>query len=277
MNVSTHSEKATRMEDLDSDTRRELKRQLDRRRKEIREKYASFVVCLSDAVEATGVSLKRFRLFLLGLSAFESSHEEEQPILLDDVKDQIKKADSISDIFEILTTDCCSYINVGIFESIIDKYRIDTDSDKDLQYSEHLKAYLKSHKISEFIMINPKLESIPENSDKLILKFNVALPSNITKVLDLKSAIADILDVDSRTLRLVGIEKGCVVVTFLIPATVANCVFDSGLTAKQEADIRALSVLWLECRNYKLEEIPHDVSSKDLEDILTNASEICKP
>ena len=77
---------------------------------------------LYEAVEATGVSLKKFRLYLLGLSAFESDHEDEQPILLDEVNDQIKKADSINDIFEVLTTECCSFI--GIFQSIIESKQI---------------------------------------------------------------------------------------------------------------------------------------------------------
>ncbi len=195
------------------------------------------------------------------------------------MKAEIKKANSINDIFQVLTTDCCSFINVGIFQSIINKYKINTDSDEDLRYSEHLKSYLKSHKISEFIMINPKLQRLPESSEELmILKFNIALPSKITKVLDLKCAIAKILGIRSHALRLIGIEDGCVVATFLIPATVAKYVFASGLTAEQEAEIRALSVLWLKCGDYKLEEIPSDASSRDLkETTLDNLSELkCK-
>ena len=209
---------------------------------------------LCDAVIAKNVSLQRFRLHLLGLSAFENNYDGEQPIILDDVKTDIKKAGSIYEIFEILTTECCSFINVGIFQSIMDRYRIDAGCYKDLQYSKHLEAYLKQHKISEFVLINPKLDRFPENSEVLTLKFNVALSSNITKVLDLKSAIADILGIDTNVLRLVGIEEGCVIVTFLLPAAVASSLFANGLTAEQEADIRALPVLWLTCGDYKLKD-----------------------
>ncbi len=259
---ATNSEHATGIEDLDPDTQRDLKRQLERNRRSIQNKYAIFAVSLCNAVIAIDVTLTDFKLYLLGLPAFESGYEDEQPILLDYVKVKIENAETFHKIFNVLTTECCSFINVGIFESILDSYGISTDSDN-LQYCKHLQAYLKNHKISEFIMLNPRLERFAGNSEKLILKFNVDLPSKITKVLDLKGAIADILGVRSYALQLIGIKRGCVVVTFLIPASTAANIFASGLTAKQEADIRALSVLWLECGDYKLEETPHDTTSID--------------
>ena len=218
---------------------------------------------MRQAVTATGVTLDDFRHFLLGLSPYVDDYGSEQPRLLDHVKAEIKMADSISGIFQVLTTDCCSFMDVDIFQLIIRKYKIDINSDQDLQYSKHLKSYLKNHKISEFILINPKLDRL-KNSDILILKFNTDLPSSITKVLNLKSAIAEILGLKSAAaLRLLSIKEGCVVVTFSILSTVAESVFARGLTAKQEADIRDLSVLWLECGDYKLEEIPPNADSKD--------------
>ena len=77
-------------------------------------------------------------------------------------------------------------------------------------------------------------------------------------MLDLKSALADILGVRSNALQLVGVDEGCVVIKFHLPAAVADRLFANGLTSKQEADIRALSVLWLKCGGYKLEETPND-------------------
>lgn len=240
---------------MDSDTQQDLKRQLRRNYGEILSKYASFGVSLRKAVTATGVTLEDFRQFLLGLSSYVADSEDEQHGLLDHVKAEIKKADNIIGIFDVLTTDCCSFIDVGIFQFIIEEYGIDTSSDEKLQYCEHLKSYLLKHKISEFIMINPNLDILKE-SKKLILKFNTDLSSGITKVLNLKCAIADILGLkSSAALRLLSIKKGCVLVVFSILSTMAEKVFARGLTAKQEADIRALSVLWLVCGEYELEEI----------------------
>ena len=262
---TTHSENATRIEDLDPDTQRDLRRQLDRNFNRIIEKYASFAESLCDAVTDTGVTVKKFRNYILNLSPYGAGYiyyGAEKPKLLDHVKAEIKMADSIIDIFQVLTTECCSFMNVGILQSIMTKYKIGQNSDS-LRYFDHLKCYLENHKISEFIMINPKLDRF-KNSDTLILKFDTDLSSSITKVLDLKSAIANILGLESTAaLHLLSIKEGCVVVTFSILSTVAESVFARGLTAKQEADIRALSVLWLECGDYKLEEIPHNADNKD--------------
>ena len=107
----------------------------------------------------------------------------------------------------------------------------------------------------EFVKINPKLEKISQSSEKLVLKFNIPLVCEVAKVFDLKDAVAEYLGMKSYTLRLMDIEEGCVVVTVLLPTAVANYVFANGLTPKQEADIRALSVLWLKCGSYQLEEI----------------------
>ena len=263
---TTNYENATRtsIEDLDPDTFWDLRRQLKRNYQKITSRYASFGVRLRQAVTATGVTLEDFRHFLLGLSPYVDDYGDERPRLLDHVKAKIEMADSIVRIFQVLTTDCCSFMDVSIFQSIIDEYEIDTNSDVKLQYSEHLKSYLLDHKISEFIMINPKLDRW-KNSDILILKFNTDLSSSITKVLDLKSAIAEILGLKSgAALQLLSIKEGCVVAAFSILSTVAESVFARGLTAKQEADIRALSVLWLECGDYKLQEILPNADSKDI-------------
>ena len=271
---TTHNDNATSIEDLDPDTLRDLRRQLKRNYQEIIFQYASFGVSLRQAVTATGVTLGDFRHFLLGLSPYVDDYGNEQPRLLDHVKAKIEMADSITGIFQVLTTDCCSFMDVDIFQLIIRKYKIDINSDEDLQYSKHLKSYLMNHKISEFILINPKLDRL-KNSDVLILKFNADLSSSITKVLDLKSAIAEILGLKSAAaLQLLSIKEGCVVVAFSILSTVAESIFARGLTAKQEADIRALSVLWLECGDYKLEEIPHNADNKDIGMIQYHSSSV---
>lgn len=45
---------------------------------------------------------------------------------------EIKMADSIIGIFQVLTTECCSFMNIGVLQSIMKKYKIDTNSSDDL-------------------------------------------------------------------------------------------------------------------------------------------------
>ena len=201
------------------------------------------------AVIATQVGLEDFRLFVLSLSAFQDE-DGKQPNLLDEAKKaKIEDAGSIERIFQILTTDCCSFLHVGIFQSIMKKYDIKANTE-DLKYSEHLKEYIDMHKISELLQVIPKLESGHlDDSTKLTIKFNVSLSSKVTKIFDLESAIAGILDLNPSALRLVSIEEGCVITTFLIPEAVAEHFNKTSLTEQQKADINALSVpvKWLNC------------------------------
>ena len=138
--------------DLDPDTRRDLLNQLDKYRDDIQEKYASFVVSLCKAVEATGVSVEEFQLYVNTLSAKEKDHVTDLTVLFDSIKVKIMEAKSITLIFNLLANEYCSFLNVGIFQSIIKKYEINTDSDEDLQYFEHLKTYLHNHKLSVLIL-----------------------------------------------------------------------------------------------------------------------------
>ncbi len=239
----------------DSEIEEDLEYQLIVNYRQINEKFASFVSSLCTALIATQVTFKDFQLYVLGLSAFQDQ-DGKQPNLLDDpTKAKIEEADSIHNIFGILITYCCSLLHIDIFQSIIKKYGINTDSE-DLKYSHHLAAYINKHKISELLKIIPRLEtflgSLNSKSNKLTLKFDVKLFSKVTKVFELKTAIAGILKLSPSAIRLVSIEKGCVVLTFLIPKAVAEYIFKTRLTVKQKLDIQALSVNWLKCEDFTL-------------------------
>ena len=53
-------------------------------------------------------------------------------------------------------------------------------------------------------------------------------------------------------LRLYTIEEGCLVVTFLIPTVIANEIMLKFKTQQREV-LRVMSVLWLECKEWKMD------------------------
>ena len=79
--------------------------------------------------------------------------------------------------------------------------------------------------------------------------------SKVAKLLDLKKRIAGILGVTPSTLRLLSVEEGCLIVTFLTTAFVADAILpaDGELTTKQMEDFRAISVWWVECGGHRVE------------------------
>ena len=246
----------------------DLQQQLQINLEQIIGQYASYVYCILTSVKAKEVSVTDLRSFLLNLPAFQSGCNE-QCNLLSGVKKELDEADTINKIFDLLSCECASFLNIAIFQFIVDEYGIEDSRGRDrLKYPEHLDEYIKKHKVSEFVAVNPALKrhARSEGSVELVLKFNVELTCKLAKVIDLQSAVAKILRVQPSALQLLSIEKGCLIVKFLISAEVADIVFvwDKKLTPEEYEEFRTLEVMWLECNGCK-----YDFTAE------VNAGEIC--
>ena len=235
---------------LDADIRMDLDYILQRNLKQIIAKYASFVDCLRAVVIEKGVTSEELRSYLSSLSAFSCNKDGQRLYLLSDKKHKLREANTITDIFTFLSTECASFLNYDIFERIMHRYKID-DNQEQLKYRDHLEVYVNKHKISEFEKINSSLRK-SATSKKLIVKFDIEITCRLAKIIDLKKTIAEILDVTPSALQIVDIEEGCIVLTFHVSASIADALFspDTVLTPQQEENFRATSVLWLTCNNY---------------------------
>ena len=197
---------------------------LENNLKQIIKIYGSFVDCVRTSIEEKGVTAEALCMYLLSVSAFSTNRQGHTLALLSDKKSELQKATTVIEIFNILITECASFLNYDIFQDILEKYDINADQ-KELKYSEHLKAYMEKHKISEFAAISPLLNS-RKSSKELTLKYDVESTSRLAKVADLRRFLASIPVADA----------------IFAPNTV--------LTAQQERDLQAASVLWLECNGY---------------------------
>ena len=84
------------------------------------------------------------------------------------------------------------------------------------------------------------------------IKFDIKKTCNLDSLKKLKEAIANILHLQPSTLRLLSIKKGCVHVTLLIPASIADAIFttDTTFSPEQKSRFRAASVMWIECNGH---------------------------
>ena len=191
--------------------------------------------------------MEDFRTYLLKLPAFTNNQQDK---VLSGVKDKMKNARTINEIFDLIGEEYTSFLNCDIFLSILNQYCSGVDNNA-LKYPEHLKAYIDQHTINEFISVNCELEKITDKDEKLKFKFDIEQTSKVAKV---KSKIAAILGVTPSALRLFSIEKGCLIVTFLTPAFVADKIFSAGgiLATKQMDELCANSVMWVKFRDYRI-------------------------
>ena len=197
------------------------------------------------------MSAKDLCFYLLAISAF--NHKEKKLVLLSSHRADLEKAVDLYDIFNLLVTEYASFLNYNIFQLIEDKYQLNKGQE-DLKYPEHLVAYINRHKVSEFIEINPFLQKFTKTSKQLVLKFDIESTCRLSNFLNLKKAVANILGLKSSALRLLSIAEGCVVVTFLLPAFIAEDIFtgENPLTQHQKQEFRTLAVLWLESNNCRI-------------------------
>jgi len=89
----------------------------------------------------------------------------------------------------------------------------------------------------------------------LILKFEIKRTSELSKLSDITKAVANALDLKKSAVRLLSVEEGCVLITFLIPTAVAAYLFTSNtkFSVHQVKAFSILSVLWLKCNGHTFE------------------------
>ena len=235
---------------MDPDVRMDLEYILETNLEEIIVKFAGYVDCLRAAVKEKGVLAEDLRSYLLSLPAFRKGYKGQKLTLLYDKETELKKCDSVTDIFNFLKTKCASFLNYELFKHILKYYKISEDTEE-FNYPEHLKAYVEKHKISEFAKINPLLKP-KDGSKELILKYDIETTCRLAEISNLKMIIAKMFGLLPSALEIADIEDGCVIVTLHIPASIANAIFtpNTVFTPQQEEELRAAAVLWIKCNGH---------------------------
>lgn len=149
-------------------------------------------------------------------------------------------------------------MNYEIFLTLQKRYVID-EGQEALKYPEHLRLYVEKHNIAEFVEIKGSLKATLEKSTDasqvITLKIDIKETCKLARLTDLKIEIAKILDVTPLGVQLLDVEKGCVVVTFLVVNSIVDAIFtgekEGIFTEGQVKMFRAFSVKWLKCKDYK--------------------------
>ena len=228
----------------DSNTLQDLEQQLKLNFKKINRRYTSYVHNIRTSLKKEGVTASELCAHLMTMSEF-SGESEEQKAALSAEREELKKTTTIDEVFILLSEKHASFLNYDIFQSIQEDYGIKESTN----YPEHLEKYIKMHKIKEFADINPLLETFTDASKKMVLKVNIESTRSLAKVVDLQMALANVLGVRKSKLKLFNVKEGCVLVTMLIPAQLADLIFtsDKKFTTKEVKELQALSITWLEC------------------------------
>ena len=212
--------------------------------RKIIDQHALYVRCIQRSLKSKGITVEELCSGLLYLPAFHPRAEKKCPLLVD-VRIKLEEVTTIDRVFIVLSK-VCSFYDCHIFQSIVRDFGLD-QGQEELKYPEYLKAYMKSHKVSEFIRINPLLEKFSDSSNPLYLKFDVESTCSLDDINKLKHSVAEILGLEAAALHLLDIDEGCVTIMYHISPIIADEVFTSEkkFTVKEIIEFQALSVEWL--------------------------------
>jgi hypothetical protein len=136
------------------------------------------------------------------------------------------------------------------------KYEIEVKKEES-EYLKHLNEYVKRHTISDLVHVLPTMHEytdlFPEASKTIVFKSNIRLSGKFADLVDLKSALAKLLGFHPSAMRLISIEKGSVLVHFVVPSFAAEYIFksDKKFSKPEKEQFQALSIAWLIYDNRK--------------------------
>jgi hypothetical protein len=245
---------------------------LNHYRQKIQRDFAFFTSSIHDKVGVhEEVDVDNLSFFLLQMPALKNfgKESEESSKLFYGVRDGLRDASTVKDLFYLLS-EHTSFLDYQIYIDIAEKYNINVEEEKE-RYLCNLKEYVNKHSISELVehKIIPTLRKESSNgSKKLVIKLDIKMSGKLAKLIDLKVAIAELLGFQPYALQLIYIEKGSVLVTFLVPAGAAACVFpiDKKFSKEESKAFRSLSVVWLEYDNCKFHFSAYDPHNIDGEE-----------
>ena len=234
---------------LTSSEQEELKEMLDDDVRKMTHEFGYLVTKTCDSFEKQ-VSVGMFATSILALRAYEPAPEERDRSLLDEHREEIKKAKTISEIFHILCP-YWDYLNYELLEYIIKLYGTNDDAERLASYCEKLHKFCE-RRVFEVLIPGTGTGTGDSKQKKFVVKLNVRESITCKELRRIKGRIAKILHVKVAALIIVSVDPGCVQLTFLIPKFIAQEIFP--LSHEQASVLsRDASVIMLECGNYVLE------------------------
>ena len=196
---------------------------------------------------ASQVSVLKLRTRLSSLGSYRPTRD---PVpLLRNHLDEIRRTEDVEEVFCILD-DYYSFFNYGVIEKVIGWFGTPEDKERLDAYTEHFTRFCKrrTFECPSDIFAHP----VDKGKTNLVVKVEESWDPtegcSLENVLRLHNSVAEILEVESETLHLCRIDKGCVELLFQVPSFVEEDIFP--LSTEQERSLASIGVSRLTCGRY---------------------------
>ena len=165
-------------------------------------------------------------------------------------QEKLNSAISVDQVFQVLRK-YWSFLKCEVFYSIVDHFGDESDQARVKEYQKQLEIFFSKRKVSEVPEELMSSSSIDVMRDKMLIKLDKENPP-WTAITDLEFKICEILGIMPSVLLIIGIQEGCVEITFSIPKHISQQIFRKPLTKEQQQQFRAASILRLSCGHVHL-------------------------
>jgi len=227
---------------------RKIHADLQHETKEMMGEFASLVSYTCTSIKQRA-NLHEVALFLNQLESL-AQVTKSAPSLLEEVMDDIWKAETMEMLFRLLTK-FWSWYNHFLLEKIIDRFGDNEDQERLKKFREKFTIYSKNRLVD----LSSAGDSLKlgvgggKGQVPLLLKIDKewdAIP--VSQLADIQQNVASILKVESHLLYLASVRQGCIVMTFLVPASLVGWAFP--LSPSQKELLASAKVKRLKCGSY---------------------------
>ena len=191
----------------------------------INQEYGTFAGSLRRSLKERGISPVELADCLMEVQGYEplsNSPEEKRVRLLENRYSEIKEAEDITRVFEILS-DYSSFFNYDIVAFIVKNLGAESDKKNLATYEAALETYCRHH-VFECPSYSSKSSRFPD----LVLKVDPMVTESgkftLKSLNRFKQKVAKTLKVTKYSLKLCSIKVGCLEVTFQIPPLIKEAI-----------------------------------------------------
>ena len=227
---------------LSSEVLGDLRQRLEHKLRQILIQFHDYKLYIQKYLEVKPVDIVDFCDSIRGIPVYDCSGTKFTLVssqLLTNVQDYSKVFDTLGKF--------TSFLNYDLFEYVIEKYKIERK--EALEYPDHLDKYINGIKITEFNIIKPIETNITDETKQLIIIMPCNSTCHLANVRNLRKHVANVMNLDRSGVLIYDIGVGSVVVTFLIPTSVAEFIFteDHYFTPQLVKCFESLHIQQLKC------------------------------
>ena len=210
-------------------------------------KFNALSCSICQSLKAQNVLKDALLTCLMGLKVMQPCFQGKKQRIFRKQRRKLEKCQTVDEVWWIIS-DYFSFFNFKLLKHIADRLGTKEDKEKVVTYEQEFHTYatrLLSECPSQF-----GSRVTEEDSTDLIVKLDSSYDDcTLCYLEELETKLSDVLQLEHGVMRLCHVHPGCYELTFQVPSFVETDVFP--LSPEQEAALKALGVIRLQCGNYK--------------------------